>query len=120
MPRLVFVYNADSGIMNGMFDFFHKIVSPSSYSCDLCLITHSHTGMRKAWRNYLESLKIEKDYLHKDEFKLLYPNYASVKLPAIFLAENELTQIITSKDLENTDLSKLISLLQEKGVSSRI
>ena len=120
MPKLIFVYNADSGVMNGMFDFFHKIMNPSSYSCDLCLITHSHTGMRKAWKNALKSLKIEKDYLHKDEFKQRYPNYTSVKLPAIFLAENELTQIITSKDLENTDLRQLIRLLQEKGVSSRI
>ncbi len=119
MPKLIFVYNADSGVMNGMFDFFHKIMNPSSYSCDLCLITHSHTGMRKAWKNALKSLKIEKDYLHKDEFKQRYPNYTSVKLPAIFLAENELTQIISSKDLESTDLIQLIGLLREKVVSSR-
>jgi len=119
MPKLIFVYNADSGVMNGMFDFFHKIMNPKSYSCDLCLITHSRTGMRKAWKNALKSLKIEKDYLHKDEFKQRYPNYTSVKLPAIFLAENELTQIISSKDLESTDLIQLIGLLREKVVSSR-
>ena len=120
MPKLIFVYNADSGVMNSMFDFFHKIMNPSGYSCDLCLITHSHIGMRKAWKNALKSLKVKKEYLHKDEFKLHYPNYASVKFPAIFLEENELTQIITSKDLKSTDLSQLISLLKEKVVSSRI
>ena len=120
MPKLIFVYNADSGVINGMFDFFHKIMNPSGYSCDLCLITHSHIGMRKAWRNSLKSLKVKKQYLHKDEFKLHYPNYSSVKFPAIFLEEKELIQIITSKDLENIALSRLIRLLKEEVDSSLI
>ena len=31
--RLVFVYNAKSGVINGIFDYVHKFVSPSTYSC---------------------------------------------------------------------------------------
>ena len=120
MSKLIFVYNADSGFMNGMFDLFHKMMKPSSYSCDLCKITHNHTGMRKGWKNYLGSLKIEKDFLHKDEFKKQFPNYASIELPGIFVQDDELTQIISAKDLKGADLNQLTNLLKDKLNSSRL
>jgi len=120
MPTLIFVYNADSGFMNGMFDFFHKMMKPSTYSCELCVITHNHTGMRKAWRNYLKSLNIEKDYLHKDEFKKRFPNHANLQLPAVFLLDQDLIQIISSEELKGADLSQLTDILKEKIVSCRI
>ena len=34
--KLIFVYNADSGPISGLFDIGHKIISPGSYSCGLC------------------------------------------------------------------------------------
>ena len=120
MTKLVFVYNADSGFMNGMFDFFHKMMKPSTYSCDLCTITHNHTGMRKAWRSYLKSLNIEKDYLHKDEFRKLYPEHSQTELPAIFLLKEDLKMIISSEELKDADLSQLTSMLKEKIVSCRV
>lgn len=119
MPRLIFVYNADSGFMNGVFGFFHKMMKPSTYSCDLCIITHNHTGMRKAWKNYLKSLKIEKDYFHKDEFKKRFP-YVKPQLPAIFLQSDELQLIITAEELKGADLSQLISLLKNQIDSCRV
>jgi hypothetical protein len=76
--------------------------------------------MREAWADSLKSLKIEKVYLHKDEFKLHYPNYASVKFPAIFVEENELAQIITAKDLESKGFREIISLLNKKIVHLHI
>lgn len=120
MQKLIFVYNADSGFMNGMFDFFHKMMKPSTYSCDLCVVTHNHAGMRKAWKNYLKSLNIEKDYLHKDEFREKYPNHPVNEFPAVFLEEKDLELIISSKELKGADLSQLISLLKEKIVSCRL
>ena len=33
MDKIIFVYNADSGLVNGLIDWAHKIVSPETYSC---------------------------------------------------------------------------------------
>jgi len=37
--NLIFVYNANGGLVNSWLDTAHKIVSPSTYSCSLCAIT---------------------------------------------------------------------------------
>jgi len=34
------IYNAQSGKLNTVFDIAHKILSPKTYACDLCQITH--------------------------------------------------------------------------------
>ncbi len=36
---LIFVYNADSGLLNAINDGILKIVSPSTYQCSLCSLT---------------------------------------------------------------------------------
>jgi hypothetical protein len=38
--KLLFVYNADSGLFNSIAEAAHKIVSPQTYRCDLCRITY--------------------------------------------------------------------------------
>ena len=40
MMKLIFVYNAGSGKLNALFDMAHKIVSPTTYECSLCALTH--------------------------------------------------------------------------------
>jgi len=35
----IFVYNADSGPINGLKDYFHKIIKPETYECNLCAVT---------------------------------------------------------------------------------
>ncbi len=35
-----FIYNAHSGKLHALFDIAHKLISPQTYSCDLCQITH--------------------------------------------------------------------------------
>ena len=41
MSTLLFVYNAKSGIANVLVDISHKLLSPETYSCNLCVITHN-------------------------------------------------------------------------------
>ena len=83
-PKIVFVYNADSGVFNLMTDIAHKIFSPQTYACNLCAITHSNFGMRKEWKTYLESLENPLEFLHADEFKARY-ELEKTELPAIFV-----------------------------------
>jgi len=46
--RLLFVYNADGGLLPGLKDMFHKILSPGTYPYSLCAVTYGATFMRPA------------------------------------------------------------------------
>jgi len=97
--KIVFVYNADSGVFNLLSDVAHKIFSPQTYPCNLCAITHGTLGMKEEWREYLKTLKAPFEFLHADEFKVKY-RIENVELPAVFKQENgELQLIIDSKTI---------------------
>ena len=85
---LVFVYNADSGLFNALSDISHKIFSPQTYQCNLCALTHSTFGMRKSWKQFLETLDKSFEFLHADELKKQY-GMSNVSLPAIFVKEDK-------------------------------
>ncbi|MHA2392347.1 MAG: hypothetical protein ACXAEX_10255 [Promethearchaeota archaeon] len=82
--KLVFVYNADSGVVNIVKDFWHKLLRPSTYQCNLCAQTFSAFGMKKDWKNFINKLDIEAEFLHKDEFEEKY-NISDAKFPSAYL-----------------------------------
>lgn len=111
-PKIIFVYNADSGVFNLLSDIAHKMFSPQTYACNLCAITHSNLGMRKEWKAYLDSLANPLEFLHSDEFKDKYKP-ENVNLPAIFVEENGLPkQIVSAAQIDESrsigDLKTLI------------
>lgn len=65
--ELVFVYNARSDIFSKVTDFAHKIISPNSYSCSLCSLTHGTLGMHGELAEFLQSLPIKVSFLYKDQ-----------------------------------------------------
>lgn len=65
--ELVFIYNADSGLVSAVLDSAHKLISPSTYQCELCSITHGLFGEREAWRKFRESFDGIMTFLHRDE-----------------------------------------------------
>lgn len=83
MPRLIFVYNADSGFFSALTDSVHKLLSPATYECNLCRITYGAVGMRDEWRTFIENLAIPVDFLHRDEFRARH-GLSDVELPAVF------------------------------------
>ncbi len=111
--RLVFVYNADSGLFNTLSDIAHKIFSPATYSCHLCELSHSHFTMRSEWAAFIKTLKLEGEFLHRDEFIKQYGNDHHA-FPAIFLRQgDEITLCIDAKTINGCedidDLKVLIS-----------
>lgn len=73
--KLVFIYNADSGLRNTVIDGVHKILSPATYSCSLCKLTHGVLSEKKNWerfRNDLEGKGANLEFLHKNEFGKIY------------------------------------------------
>ena len=87
---LLFVYNADSGFFNTLADIGHKLFSPATYPCQLCAITHGVLAERGAWRDFVASLDLPCEFLHRDQFQECFPGNGT-PLPAIFrLAAGEL------------------------------
>ena len=110
--KLIFVYNADSGVFNLASDFAHKIFSPQTYACNLCAVTHGNFGMKSAWRDYLKTLQIPFEFLHADEFKTKYAA-KNIRLPAVFSLRNgQIKQIINAESINSCrtidDLKNLI------------
>jgi hypothetical protein len=97
-PRLVFVYNADSGLFNTMADIGHKIFSPGTYACDLCALTHGYFSERHEWRTFIESLSISCEFLHRDEFVRSYPEQKNLTYPVVLLVDDNGQRICLSGD----------------------
>lgn len=68
LQKLIFVYNADSGLKNAILDGAHKVLSPATYECRLCQLTHGAFKEKKVWRDFREKHKLPMHFLHKDEF----------------------------------------------------
>jgi hypothetical protein len=80
---LIFVYNADSGLVALLGDITHRIVSPQTYPCKLCALTYSLNGAIADWKNFTASLEQRVIFLHRDELQKLY-GITDVPLPAVF------------------------------------
>lgn len=85
--ELIFVYNANSGKWNAYMDSLHKLISPSTYPCSLCAITHDTFAKKKAWANFLTNTTLQLHFLHKDEWNKIY--HRKDNLPAIFVKQGE-------------------------------
>jgi hypothetical protein len=55
--NLLFVYNANSGKLNAAFDMAHKAISPSTYKCSLCALTHNPLKEKKEWVDFQKASK---------------------------------------------------------------
>lgn len=119
--RLIFVYNAEAGLVNGMLDSVHKLVSPATYDCSLCAITYGAFAMNRGWRDYIQGLPFETAFYHRKDFAAAFPN-AQAALPAIFYEEaGFLTPLITApemKALKTVDalVAALNAALQERAL----
>lgn len=99
-PRLIFVYNADSGLFNTLADIGHKIFSPQTYACELCALTHGYFRERGPWRAFVESLPLTCEFLHRDEFRQRHPAQAALALPAVLRVDDAEPQVcLTREDL---------------------
>lgn len=101
--KLIFVYNADSGLFNTVSDIAHKTISPKTYSCNLCALTHGHFKIKKDWVNFLDEIEAELEFLHRDEF-LKQGDHSGTELPAIFIVnDNELSLWLDHKTINQIE-----------------
>ena len=112
--KLLFVYNATSGVANALLDSVHKVVSPSTYQCNLCDITFGLVSENKAWKQFRESSDIKMVFLHKDEFLKAYrskwlPKY---EFPIVLIEEENGFEVYITSEVINS-LTDSDALIQE-------
>jgi len=117
--RLIFIYNADSGLRNALMDGAHKALSPNTYQCNLCDLTYGVIKERKAWKKFREEAEWSMEFLHKDEFKKQYASKFGHKFefPIVLIGlDDELQVFISSRELNELEtMEALINLINKRG-----
>ncbi len=98
-----------------MKDWAHKIFSPGTYPCSLCALTYSNTGMRKKWRDFINDLECEVEFLHSDELEQQH-GIVDVPLPAAFIHQGGNASLWIDSDAMDAcgSLEDLQDLLQAR------
>ena len=120
IQKIIFIYNADQGKLNAAFDSIHKFVSPGTYQCQLCAMTHGSFGMKKDWKAFIESLGVEIDFLHRDDVGEILGDTVPV-LPVVMGIDEEkaMKVLVSAEEMKNmgNDPEKLKAAIRE-GVRS--
>ncbi|NCP12157.1 MAG: hypothetical protein GW859_09455 [Sphingomonadales bacterium] len=118
-PRLLFVYNADSGFASALVDTLHKLVAPASYTCSLCALTHGPLTMRRRWRDWLGEASFEARFVHRDELARLYPGVTPA-LPCVLIeSETGPVDFLPAQALASmTTLDELIESIESELAAS--
>lgn len=111
--KLLFVYNANSGKLNALFDAGHKLLSPSTYKCSLCALTYDAFSENTTWKNFREESHFDMEFYHKNEFEEKFTN-VKLMYPTILKLEGyQLTTVINTDILnEISDIESLIERLK--------
>jgi hypothetical protein len=96
--HLIFIYNSDSDFFSTLSDFAHKVLSPSTYQCQLCALTYGNFSMKNEWKSFIENLPVKVVFLYKDEFRKRYKIEAA--LPAIYIYDNRLEEFLSKESIE--------------------
>ena len=112
--ELIFIYNAKSGIVNEFLDLAHKIISPSTYNCNLCAISYGNFTMKKKWSDYISSLPVRSTFTYKD--KVSEYGYDNIKLPSIIFQDKSKSKVIISSEEINKlkKIDQLINILSDR------
>jgi len=102
--KLIFVYNADSGLMNTLMDIGHKAISPQTYECSLCGLTFGILKEHKQWKQFRLASSMDLEFLHRDEFQQQYNR--TFEYPVILQENNNELDIAIS----NIELNKIKTL----------
>ena len=113
--KLIFVYNADSGLMNTLLDIGHKALSPQTYECNLCGLTFGLIGEHKQWKQFREESNTEMEFLHRDEFEQKYDS--QFKYPVILKKDKNLSVAISQAELNQ--IKTLDELIDQVKIVSR-
>lgn len=115
MITLLFIYNAKSGKLNALFHSGHKLLSPSTYQCNLCALTYDIFRENKIWKQFRKTSDVDLKFLHIDEFEDEFPN-AKQNYPVILIDDKTSVQSFLNKNELNSieSVDSLIMLIKNK------
>lgn len=115
---LLFIYNAKSGAINTVFDIAHKIISPNTYDCSLCAMTHDTFSENKLWKSFREAASIHMEFFHLDEFEENY-QYPVEAYPIILLKkDNDLSVFMNTKEIK--EMGTVVDLIETIKTKIRV
>ena len=110
--KLIFVYNANSGKLNTLFDIGHKLLSPGTYQCDLCSLTHGALSEKKAWKEFRERTELEMEFLHKDELEKIHAK--TFDYPVILKQADDIELFLSADEISRVkSVDGLIALIEQ-------
>ena len=111
--KLIFVYNANSGRLNTLFDIAHKLISPETYQCDLCSLTHGALSEKKAWQEFRKKSGLKMEFLHKDEFEQLHAK--TFDYPVILKQADDIELLLNADEISHIkSVDELIALIEQQ------
>ena len=113
--RLVFVYNAESGLLNMLKDGLHKALSPKTYPCSLCALTYGAVSMKKEWARFIATIALPVEFRYRDTATMWLSEDAP--LPTLLMVQgSEATPLMSAQDIDAC--SSLAELMDQ--VSARL
>ena len=102
--ELLFVYNAEKDLINGMVDYAHKLLRPSTYKCNLCALTHHNFGEKKSWKLFKQTTDAELSFYYMKEFQKKFNE--SYTYPVVLMRENRENKVV----LDHLQLSEILTV----------
>lgn len=114
--EIQFIYNAKNGLANSLFDLAHKIISPDTYECNLCKITHGAFKENKKFKDIKEKFNIT--LWHIDDYEKKYKKESSYPL-IIFRDKNrnELKRIDTNTINQINSVDELEIIIEDLKIN---
>jgi len=113
--KLLFIYNANSGKRNALFDIGYKLFSPLTYHCSLCALTYDTFTENKTWKSFRKESNLRIDFFHKDEFETNFPNIKMIYPAILKLDGNQITTVLNDNVLN--EISNAEGLIEKLKVS---
>ena len=91
-------------------------LSPSTYYCNLCDLTYGVLAQKGEWKDFIRSLSMPAEFLHKDEFIIKYPSMNGIELPALLSLDghNKMKVLLSSPQMKQaSSLEELIQLVKQ-------
>ncbi|WP_120717490.1 hypothetical protein [Tsuneonella amylolytica] len=114
-PHVLVVYNADGTLFASLADVAHKIVSPGTYPCSLCALTHGAVAVRGEWKRFLAETPARVTVHHRDDFGRAWPA-ARFAFPTILLEEaGALRELVSAAELSGVEsVPDLVALVERR------
>jgi hypothetical protein len=109
--ELLIVYNAHSDAFSAITDYAHKVLSPSTYKCDLCSLTHHNFGERSKWKEFKNSTNAKISFWYIKEFEKKFVQRFDYPV-VLERRRNSLKCVVDKERLSKIkDVSTLVQLL---------